>query len=137
MFAISYNAIAYLWVAHNCNDMSKAELQALLHEEIENSDEEMLSMMYSMIQEHRYQPDEARVRIVEEERAKYLRGEEGTYSLEEMKIIVKTKQWPDEERIRIVEEERAKYLCGEGESYSWEDVKEMAKTKQRPGRNTN
>jgi len=78
--------------------MSKAELQALLHEEIDNGDEEMLSILYSMVKEFHqpYEIDEERARIVEEERAKYLRGEERTYSLEEMKAIVKTKQWPDD-----------------------------------------
>ena len=57
--------------------MSKAELQALLHEEIDNGDEEMLSMLYSMVQEHRhlpYKPGEERMRIVEEERASICAG---------------------------------------------------------------
>ncbi|MBX2904441.1 MAG: hypothetical protein KF744_00280 [Taibaiella sp.] len=78
--------------------MSKAELQALLHEEIDNGDEHMLSLLYSMVRElnEPYEIDEERIRIVEEERAKYLRGEERTYSLEEMKAIAKTKQWPDD-----------------------------------------
>jgi len=79
--------------------MSKAELQALLHEEIDNGDEEMLSMIYSMVQEHRHQPYELsdeQMKIVEEERAKYLRGEGRTYSWEEVKQMAKEKRWPDD-----------------------------------------
>lgn len=77
--------------------MSKAELQALLHKEIDNSDEEMLSLLYSILQEHHHQPyalSEERMRIVEEERAKYLRGEGRSYSWDEVKQMAKEKRRP-------------------------------------------
>lgn len=78
--------------------MSKAELQALLHEEIDNGDEAMLSILYSMVQElHQpYELSEEQMRIVEDERAKYLRGEGRTYSWQEVKEMARTRQWPDD-----------------------------------------
>lgn len=43
-----------------------------------------------------YELSAEQMRIVEEERAKYLRGEGRSYSWQEVKGMARTRQWPDD-----------------------------------------
>lgn len=78
--------------------MNTPEIRTMLHEEIDHSDEKLLKMIYALVREYN-NPDtvsDTRKHLIEEERAKYLRGEGRSYSWEEVKKIATSKDRPND-----------------------------------------
>ncbi|MBL7693179.1 MAG: hypothetical protein JNM41_16415 [Flavipsychrobacter sp.] len=94
--------------------MNTPEIRTLLHEEIDQSDEKLLKMIYALVKEYN---DSESV----SDRRKHLIEKEYNDS-----------ESVSDRRKHLIEEERAKYLRGDGRSYSWEEVKKMATGKDRP-----
>lgn len=78
--------------------MNTPEIRTMLHEQIDHSDEKLLKMIYALVKEYN-NPETAsdnRKHLIEEERAKYLRGEGRSYSWEEVKKIAISKDRPND-----------------------------------------
>lgn len=70
--------------------MNTAEIKALLHEKIEQGDERLIKIIFAVVQEYNVDDhDDRRKSLIEEERAKYLRGEGKSYTWDEIKTIQK------------------------------------------------
>lgn len=78
--------------------MNTPEIRTLLHEEIDHSDEKLLKMIYALVKEYNdaESVSDRRKHLIEEERAKYLRGDGRSYSWEEVKKMATGKDRPDE-----------------------------------------
>ncbi len=78
--------------------MNTPEIRTLLHEEIDHSDEKLLKMIYALVKEYNDSESvsDRRKHLIEEERARYLRGDGRSYSWEEVKKMATGKDRPDE-----------------------------------------
>lgn len=78
--------------------MNTPEIRTLLHEEIDHSDEKLLKMIYALVKEYNHSESvsDRRKHLIEEERARYLRGDGRSYSWEEVKKMATGKDRPDE-----------------------------------------
>jgi hypothetical protein len=69
--------------------MKVAEIKTRLHDQIEQSDERLLKMVYALMQEHGQEKtedlDNARRKLIQAERESYLAGEGKSYSWDEVK----------------------------------------------------
>ena len=80
--------------------MTTVKIKAELHEEIEHSDLKLLKMIYALIKEYREEDNselaDKRYQLIKSERESYLRGEGRTYSWEETKNYILSKNRPNE-----------------------------------------
>jgi len=80
--------------------MTTVEIKAEIHDEIEHSDLRLLKMIYALIREYREDDDrelaDKRYQLIKNERESYLRGEGRTYSWEETKNYILSKNRPNE-----------------------------------------
>lgn len=78
--------------------MNTIEIRTRLHEEIDQSDDRPLKMIFAIINEYKDADniDESRKQLVMEERAKYPNGEGKSYSWEEVKNIALSKGRPND-----------------------------------------
>ena len=78
--------------------MNTTEIKALLHQKIDQGDERLLKIIYAVVREYNEHTDvdERRSMLIEEERAKYLKGEGKSYSWDEVKKIALSKDRPSE-----------------------------------------
>ena len=80
--------------------MSTAEIRHILHQQIDNSDERLLKMVYAMMKEYAHgnteESDDARKRIIDAEREKYLSGTGRSYSWAEVRYMAINRQTTNE-----------------------------------------
>lgn len=96
---------------------------------IDSADEKVVKMVHAMLE---VDADDLRKQMVMEERASYLKGEDKSFTWNEVKDMTDTKKFKlSADQLKMVEQEKEKHLKGKSKSYSWPEAKEIIRGKRK------